>query len=287
MKTGIVILNYNDYKTTKQFLETIKSYKAIDYILVVDNNSTDNSYEELSKIKIKNYEIIKTKKNKGYAYGNNYGVKYLYDKYNIDYVIISNPDVLFTNDTIKKLKEDISIKKMSLIAPTIVEHGKISRGWKLPTFKDDLLSNIIYFQKYFKNSLNYNESYYLGKELAEVEAVHGCFFMINVKDFKKVGFFDEKTFLYYEENILGKKLKNKNLKVYVDTNLKVIHNLSVSVDKTYNLINKYKLLKDSQKYYEVKYNKINCLQLFILRLFYYVSLLLANIKVFILSRRKK
>ena len=43
-KVGIVILNYNDYKTTRIMLDTIKSYRIIDHIVFVDNNSKDRSY---------------------------------------------------------------------------------------------------------------------------------------------------------------------------------------------------------------------------------------------------
>ena len=39
--------------------------------------------------------------------------------------------------------------------------------------------------------------------------------------FKKIDYFDENTFLYYEENIIGKKLKDKNLNTYVDNRVQV------------------------------------------------------------------
>lgn len=287
MKVGIVILNYNDLYTTKDILKKIKNFKSIDYILVVDNNSTDNSYEELKKINFKNYNVIKTDKNKGYAYGNNYGIKFLKDNYNIDLVIISNPDVIFTDETIKELKKDFTKENVSLVAPIVVEHGEFSRGWKVPRYTDDLLSNITYFHKYLKKRLDYENEYYENKKLVKVDAVHGCFFMVKVKDFFDINLFDENTFLYYEENIIGKKFKDKNYGVFIDNELNVIHNLSVSVDKTLNSLNKYKILKESQKYYEKKYNNINFFQMFLLRLFYYISYYISKLKILITSRRQK
>ena len=287
MKTGIVILNYNDYDTTKDMIKQIKNYKCLNYILVVDNNSSDNSYDKLLKLQENNIEVIKTDKNKGYAYGNNYGVKYLDNKYKIDNIIISNPDVIVSEDTIKKLIEDLkNNKNISLISPIVEEKGKLSRGWKLPHFKEDLISNINYFHKYANKLMEYNEDHYKNK-IVKVEATHGCFFMIRMKDFKKVDFFDEKTFLYYEENILGKKLKDNDMGVYVDTSLKVIHNLSVSVDKTYNSIKKYKIHKNSQKYYEKNYNKLNIFGIILLRIFYYISLLISYIVVLVSNIGRK
>ena len=268
-------------------IERIKSYKCLNHILIVDNKSTDRSYSKLKKLENKNIEVIKTDDNKGYAYGNNFGVRYLDSKYKIDNIIISNPDVIVSEDVIDTLINDLKNKEdISIIAPIVEEKGIISRGWKLPGFKEDLLSNINYFHKYSKKLMSYDEEYYNNK-LSRVEAVHGCFFMIRLKDFKEVGLFDENTFLYYEENILGRKLKEKGMFVYIDNTVKVIHDLSVSVDKTYNSIKKYKILKNSQKYYEKNYNNLNIFGIILLRIFYYISLIISYIVIFITNIKRK
>ena len=279
MKTGIVVLNYNDYNTTKEFINIIKDFKEINYIVIVDNNSSDKSYEKLQKYSSKKVKIIKTDENKGYAYGNNYGIKYLVDNYKVDNIIISNPDIIVKDKDIKELKNDLKNKDVALIAPVIKERGYEKRGWKLPNYLNDLLSNLNYFHKFAEKNLKYKNEYYNSK-LTKVEAVSGCFFMIKADAFKKVDYFDTNTFLYYEENILGKKLKNNNLDSYIDNEVYVIHNLSVSVDKSINRIKKYKILKNSQKYYEKVYNNINIFQMILLRLVYYISLIISYIVFF-------
>ena len=70
-KIGFVIVNYNDYKTTKRLLDEIKRFKTLEKIVVVDNNSTDNSYQDLKKEEQKNVVIIKNEQNNGYASGMN------------------------------------------------------------------------------------------------------------------------------------------------------------------------------------------------------------------------
>lgn len=281
MRTGIIILNYNDYKTTIDMINQIKNYKVLDNIIIVDNMSTDDSYKILKKYENNKIDVIRTDKNKGYASGNNYGIKYLKRKYNTDIVIISNPDIIVTENTINELIVDLENNNyISLISPLIEEKGIISRGWKLPTFIDDVLSNINFFHKFAKKRLLYKNEHYKNK-LSKVDVVHGCFFMIRLNDFQKIQYFDEGTFLYYEENIIAKKLKENNLKTYIDNDVKVIHNLSISVDKSFNSIKKYKILKDSQKYYEKNYNKTNVFGIIILRLFYYISLAISYILIFL------
>ena len=269
MKTAIVILNYNDLETTNNMINSIKDYKSLDLIIVVDNNSIDNSYQELKKLENAKIKVIETENNLGYAYGNNYGLNYLKDK-NIKNVIISNPDIDVSENVIIKLIKDLDKDDVTLVAPVIDENGKESKGWKLPHFKEDLISNINYFHKYSNKLLSYKEDYY-NQELVKVEVVHGCFFAINYNKFHEINFFDSKTFLYYEENILGSKLKNNNLNSYIDTSIKVKHNLSVSVDKSFNNLKKYKILKTSQIYYEKEYNHLNIIGIVILRIFYYIS----------------
>ena len=116
------------------------------------------------------------------------------------------------------------------------------------------------------------------KDLNEVEVVSGCFFGIKDSSLESVGDFDEGTFLYFEENILGYKLKNKNIKTYVDDRVSVIHNLSVSVDKNVKKYKKYKILMNSLFYYEKNILKSNIIRRFVLRLFYRVMIILLKIK---------
>ena len=283
MKTAIIILNYNDYETTSNMLNNIRNYKSIDLIVVVDNKSIDDSYNKLKKFENNKIKIIQTNENKGYANGNNYGLNYLKDK-NIDYVIISNPDIIVEENVIIKLKEDLNNKDITLVAPIIIENNHLSRGWKLPKFREDLISNINYFHKYSEKLLNYKDDKY-NQQLVKVDVVSGCFFAIKYNDFKTINFFDSNTFLYYEENILGSKLKKCNLNSFIDVTINVKHNVSVSVNKSLNSLKKFKILKNSQIYYEKDYNNLNILGIILLRITYYISYFISFLMIK-LSRRK-
>jgi len=284
-KVGIVILNYNDYETTDKYLNNIKNYKVLDKIIVVDNKSTDSSYEKLQKYNNNRIKVIETKENKGYAYGNNVGIKALDD--DIDYVIISNPDITVSEKTIARLKKDLDTNKdISVIAPVIKELDYIKRGWRLPKYKDELLSNITYFHRKAEANLRYDDSKYKGN-ITKVDVVSGCFFMIRKSVLNLIGNFDEGTFLYYEENIMGHKLDLIGKKTFIDNEVYVTHNLSVSVDKSFNSINKYKILKNSQKYYVKYFLKSNIFAIILLRLVYYISLGLAYVVCFFRNIRSK
>ena len=277
-RVGIVILNYNDYQTTKDMLNNIKDYDSLDHIVVVDNKSTDNSYEELKPYESNKIDVIQSEDNKGYSYGNNVGVKYLIDKYNVDYIIISNPDITVDNNTIKELTNQMdSNNDIKVIAPVIHELGSVKRGWKLPDYYGEVITILNTKQRFHKDYGLYDNNYYT-EVLSKVDVVSGCFFMIRSDVLKEINYFDEGTFLYYEENILGHILKSKGYNTYILNNTSVTHNLSVSVDKSVKKLNKFKILVKSLIYYEKKYNKRNIFSIGLLYVLFYIALILASIK---------
>ena len=277
-KVGIVILNYNDYQTTKDMIDNIKDYDSIDHIVIVDNKSTDNSYELLKVYENDRISVIQSEDNRGYSYGNNVGIKYLLDNHNVDYVIISNPDITVDNETIKLLsKEFDDNNNIKVIAPVIHELGSLKRGWMLPTYYGEVITILNTKQRFHKNYGLYDDNHYNDK-LSKVDVVSGCFFMIRSDVLKEINYFDEGTFLYYEENILGHILKNKGYETYILNNTSVTHNLSVSVDKSVKKLNKFKILVKSLIYYEKKYNKRNIFSIGLLYVLFYIALFIAKIK---------
>ncbi|MBR6073483.1 MAG: glycosyltransferase family 2 protein [Bacilli bacterium] len=277
-KVGIVILNYNDYETTSNMLDNIKNYKSLDNIVVVDNNSIDDSYNILKKYNNKKIDVVKSDINGGYSAGNNFGIKHLLDNYKVDYVIISNPDITVTDDTIKSLINELDKdEKIKVIAPCISELGTIKRGWKLPDYYGEMITILNTRQRFHKTYGLYDENHYKDR-LSKVEVVSGCFFIIRSDVLNEIGLFDEGTFLYYEENILGHILKEKGYDTYILNDVTVTHNLSQSVDKSVKKLKKYKILVKSLMYYEKKYNKRNIFSMLFLTVIYVISYVLAYIK---------
>ncbi len=95
---SIVILNYNGIDYTINCLESIKKSVFKDYeIIVVDNGSTDNSVEVLSKRK--DIRLVQNEKNTGFAEGNNIGTRVARGAY----VCLLNNDTLVHKNWLKEL----------------------------------------------------------------------------------------------------------------------------------------------------------------------------------------
>ena len=262
-KIGIVIVNYNDFKTTKRLLNNIKDYKCLEEIVVVDNNSTDDSFEKLKEFESNRITIIKNS-SRHFSSGLNVGAKCLIKKVGDCNIIFSNSDVIIKGEEdLKKLssyiKEDIVV-----VGPTIEELGKLNRGWRLPSTNKEILFNIPLVSRYFKKKfLQYDEDHFKG-ETSIVDVVSGCFFIVDSKFLKQNDYFDENTFLYYEEQILATKVLKSNKKELISNKVRIIHDHSVSIDKSIKRVKKQKVLKTSQKYYCKEYLKANFLQMSLL-----------------------
>lgn len=264
MKTGIVILNYNDAVETLTCVNRISTYHVVDHICIVDNGSNDDSVQKLKKIRKKEVNVICLPNNNGYASGNNVGLKYLYDQ-GCNLFIVMNPDVEVENQNLQDFISFVkSYPEYDMFGPVVKEFGNLNRGWKIPTIGTEVVDNLVLINRLFKKINKYSESHYHGP-ISKVECVSGCFFGITRKAIDTIGYLDEGTFLYYEENILGKKMKNAKLKSCILNQVEVKHNHSVTIDKTINHYRKLRILKDSQYYYQKKYYKNSKLSMWLLR----------------------
>lgn len=288
MKTGIIIVNYNDFTSTEKLINNIKDYRVIDKIVVVDNHSSDDSPQKLKKLKFPKLKVIINEENKGYSYAINTGAKYLIDEYKECNIIISNADVIIEKEEdIETLIKLLHRKNVGIVAPTILERGTKNRGWKNPTPKQEIILNIAYIHRFFrKKYLYYDDDYYQG-DFSIVDVLSGCFFLIQSKTLQAVNYLDDHVFLYYEENILAKKLQVKKKINLISNKVTIIHNHSVTIDKSLKRIKKYKAQKKSQYYFEVEYNNASSLERMLLKLTAWLSQIILSASYFIQDLLRK
>ena len=100
-RIAVVILNYMNYEATIACVNCALNQTYTDYeIIIVENGSSNQSFNILSFIfgSCPKITILHSKKNLGYARGNNLGIKYAKSKLKANYVFVCNSDILFEND---------------------------------------------------------------------------------------------------------------------------------------------------------------------------------------------
>lgn len=263
MKVGIVILNYNSKNLTSKLVNKCIKYKLINKIVIVDNDSNDLFSElEDSFLNSSKVYFIKNTINSGYASGNNIGLKYLADN-NYDIGIVANPDVLFEEETIDNIVNEFKTTKFKypVISCCRTLNGTKNTGqyWWIPSFFSALIESTYLGRKYLNHKCvrktNMEVANSSAKEIV-VEVLGGAFFAIDLKFLKTIGFLDENTFLWYEENILATKVKKENKKELLLLNCEYQHNHVRKTKVNKNL----PIFMKSKHYYCKKYLKINFLQ---------------------------
>ena len=242
MNFVLIVLNYNDWETTVTFLNNTKEFQSIHKIIVVDNCSTDVSFEKLSEHADEKIDVIQTEKNEGYASGNNFGIRYAKQKYSPEYLIISNPDIVLNEMCLGGIKAfmEQNREKTGMVSCKMICNSEIRTryGWKLPKYSDCILENLILLKRILNlKKTSYPDSHF-EMEICEVDVIPGSFFVISQETMDDVGMFDEDTFLYGEENIIAYKLKEKKYKNYILNRYEYIHNHSVSISKSIQSLGK-------------------------------------------------
>lgn len=283
-----VIINYNTKALAEKLVANVKDYQSISKILIVDNASTDDSYQELKKLENDRIEVLQAEENKGFSAGMNIGAKRAIELFSKCDIIFSNTDIIISSEeTIEILQTALKMRRVAVASPVVFQENTISRGWKIPSAKEEILINLPGIGKKFqKKYMFYDEDHYKGK-YSYVEAVSGCFFMIKSEALKRVNYFDENVFLYYEENILGEKLRNSSYTLVICNEALIIHDHSVSIDHNVGTINKFKILKTSQRYFQKKYHYATEKEIRKLKFTSNLTLMTIYIRVFLKGGFKK
>jgi len=271
MSFAVVVLNYNDHENTIKYVENISKYDIVDKIVIVDNHSTiTNEVKILKELESEKVEVICSEKNGGYSYGNNIGLKYLEKIGNYEYVAISNPDVYVDEFTIKESIEFLKLqKKVGIVSPRMhfVSGPARRAAWKKRNILIDIANSTRITQfllYYFFKKGEYSKKDYKNEAL-KVDCIAGSFFIAKYDSLKKVNLLDEKTFLFYEEDILGERMRQAGLDIYILNNLKFMHYDSQTIGKIMNVFKKQDILFNSRIYYHKEYNKAGIFSVFIFK----------------------
>lgn len=280
-KCGLIILNYNDYDNVFKLVESVRNYSILDYIFVIDNCSTDNSYDELKHLcDYKKIICAKTEKNKGYGSGNNFGIDLASTKFSCDIVLIANPDISFDESNIIKIIKCMDDTGAAIVAP--IQYNGFTRkimepvGWKLPSYLNYILSPLFILRHFLKKDVINLNGY------VQVDCVPGSFLCVDVDKFKQAGGYDENVFLYCEESILGYRLKKCNYRTYLVTSSKYFHYHSQTINKSIpNAVKKKKIWLKSRIYYLENYLKVSKFKIGIAKVLYSISLIEEALKMII------
>ncbi len=216
MKLSVIIVNYN----VKYFLEVclhsvLRAAKGVDAeVIVVDNNSTDDSCQMLRE-HFPSVVLIENKDNKGFSKANNQGVAIAKGQY----ILFLNPDTVMPEDFFAKTIAYMDAHPdAGALGPRLID----GKGQFAPDAKKSFpsLSVAIFkttgINKLFSKSPYFNRYYavHVGeRETAAVEVLSGCCMLVRRKAMDEAGGpFDEDYFMYCEDVDLSYRIHKSGYK---------------------------------------------------------------------------
>lgn len=166
-KVWFVIVTYRPQKNFTDLLYQLSDYS----IIIVDNTERKINLHSKTKTQIK--KIFIRPKNIGYAAGVNLGIKYALSK-NAEWVILLNQDLVLTKKEVAKFCVLLQQVPQGLCGP-------------FPGFLDHKRWTTI-----LPKRINYNNR-------KRIDYISGSFLAIAKKVVEKIGLFEEKYFMYYED----------------------------------------------------------------------------------------
>lgn len=221
-KLFVIILNYNGWQDTLECVQSVENCEYEDLVtVVVDNASTDGSYEILLDRLSPNVVLLRSETNIGYAGGNNIGIRYAQEN-GADFICVLNNDTVVEAAAFSKcvafLKKE---PKAGFVGPVIMEY----RGDVVQSTGGD-----IYIQK---GEVTLNNNGRLPSELPEripCDYIGGACILFRTSLLDTVGLIPECYFLFFEETEWCCRAKRAGYENICISGAYVRHKGSASID---------------------------------------------------------
>lgn len=263
--TGIIILNFNNSSQTLKCLNSLYTYcNGRNYrVCVVDNASEEKQLnvlvEGLKAYKGRGSEphLVIAEHNGGYARGNNLGCHFFEGERDVDNILILNDDTLFTMDIITPMEEYlIAHPECGVVFPLVIsKDGCID----IACVRRQKSSLDLILQATSLGKLGVKRKEFLPTEGVETldelrtEVPPGSCMMLPKNVFKKIGWLDPNTFLYFEEHILARKLKEEGLTCVLLPKIRIVH-IGAGTTNSHPSKTIYRHWRNSFKYYLERYS---------------------------------
>lgn len=239
VELSIIILSYNTANLTISCIQSLVNHykKELDSglfeVFIFDNNSTDNSFEEISKYtrSHKNIHVFKNEKNYGFGKGNNIAVT----KAKAKTVLFLNSDIELKGTGIVQMKDFLNSQNTIAVlgGKLMKQNGQIEKSaGRFFNLINTILMLIFGDRLSF---IRYNPT-----GIKKVDWVSGGLMMVKKEIFEKIQGFDEHLFMYIEDMEFCYRIKKIGYTTYYYPNITAIHVGQGSSNRTFAIVNIYK-----------------------------------------------
>lgn len=254
---GIVIVSYKSDDLTVRFIREELSQITLPHQVVVVANGADAA--EAGRLAERIPEaVVLPAENKGFAAGNNLGVKWLEEQVHPTHILLTNNDIRFRSDQVVEtlLQTALSHPEAGVVGPEIIGPDGKRQG---PEPYLSLWDRYVwmYLSTPFLSAAKKRERFSLDYPSRAKAGYHyklsGSFQLVDAAAFREAGMFDEGTFLYGEENILSDRMMGIGRRMYFEPSVTVLHESGQTIGRSYDFRRRSLMQFESMAYYYRKY----------------------------------
>lgn len=220
---SVILVNYNGKQYNDKCIESVLSSTISEQIqiIVVDNASTDGSLEELREKwgKNKQVQIVTLEENLGFSAANNEGIRESI-KQGIEKFLLINNDTEIEPNTIERMMES-QTQTGAIVVPKIFYADSPEIVW----CAGGEFSPVI--RKAKQTGLNRPDNFKL-RVSRYCDFANGCSMLLTKEIVEKVGFLEEKFFLYYEDMEYSLRAKERGVSIRYCADAVVYHKVNGS-----------------------------------------------------------
>jgi GT2 family glycosyltransferase len=256
----VVCILYNSDHLIEKFLDQIKKNKKIEKVIFFDNSKKINHSIN------SNVQIIGTGENLGYGGAINKAVSYAKS----EWILVANPDLIIHENNL----DETRLSKKTIYAPILILNKNKIYGYHFPNiFSDALLMSIFRYLKPFKKIVD-RKSITNEEKFPKRWLQMGALILIPKYFFDKYEGFNEKYFLFFEEQDLYSRAINNGFEIK-SAHFLSFENLSNSSENDVSAIKAFAEMDSFKKYY--KDNKYFMIVIYLMRFFITLHFIIAKI----------
>jgi len=220
-----IVLNWRTADLAVRCIESIlgSHFSGSLVVIFVDNNSGDGSFEHVRAV-FDGIETIQSGENRGYAGGMNIGLSRAIEL-RAKYAFLVNADVEVEPSALWELYDAAEERPGGAIfGPRIFDIGGPGDTWMVGGRWDWLQGTVRIVREHASDALS--------AEPREIEFVNGSAMLVRMSAIEKVGMFDERFGLYFEETDLCSRMKKAGYTLWHVPRATVHHVCGASISKT-------------------------------------------------------
>lgn len=222
-KLVVITVNFENYPVTEEFLKSFEKQSEQNFIIYIVDIS--NIKQEIKK---RSFIRVIPGENKGYAHGVNLGLKKAIED-GFDHFAVINNDTEADRDFSKNAASSIEENKSAIIGGKIYYYPGFE--FHKDRYKKTDPGKVIWYAG-GKIDWNHVTVHHRGVDevdrgqfdrFEETDFVTGCLMCFDKSVIDKVGMWDEKYFLYYEDADWCERAKRNGVKLFYDPSIIIYH----------------------------------------------------------------